>query len=56
MKRAAWMLVAATILAAGPAGAQEREDRTLLSWDQMRAIVNAVSGERPLQTVLEMVP
>jgi hypothetical protein len=39
-----------------PAGAQEREDRTLLSWDQMRAIINEVSGERAQQTVLEMVP
>ena len=40
----------------GVARAQEREDRTLLSWDQMRAIINEVSGDRPLQTVLEMVP
>ena len=36
--------------------AQEREDRTLLSWDQLRAIINEVSGERAQQTVLEMVP
>ncbi len=35
---------------------QEREDRTLLDWTQMRAIINEVSGERPLHTVLEMVP
>jgi aminopeptidase YwaD len=35
---------------------QEREDRTLLSWDQMRAIINEASGERSLHTVLEMVP
>jgi len=36
--------------------AQEREDRVLLSWEQMRAIINEVSGERPKQAVLEMVP
>ena len=35
---------------------QEREDRTLLSWTQMRAIINEVSGERPMHTVLELVP
>jgi hypothetical protein len=56
MKRIAWFFVAAALLASQPARAQEREDRTLLSWDQMRAIINEVSGERPLQTVLEMVP
>jgi hypothetical protein len=56
MKRVLWWFVAAIILAAVPAHAQEREDRTLLSWDQMRAVINEVSGERPLQTVLEMVP
>lgn len=56
MKRLAWMVVAAAVAAAAPAGAQEREDRTLLTWDQMRAVINEVSGERPLQTVLEMVP
>jgi len=39
-----------------PGFAQEREDRTLLSWTQMRAIINEVSGERPMHTVLEMVP
>ena len=39
-----------------PSHAQEREDRTLLSWAQMRAIINEVSGERPMHTVLEMVP
>ena len=46
------------VLAAGVAGlvAQEREDRTLLSTDQMRAIINEASGERALHHVLEMVP
>lgn len=35
---------------------QEREDRTLLNWDQMRAIINEASGERALHHVLELVP
>jgi aminopeptidase YwaD len=36
--------------------AQEREDRTLLTWDQMRAIINEASGERAMHHVLELVP
>jgi hypothetical protein len=36
--------------------AQEREDRTLLSHDQMRAIVSEASGERAMHHVLELVP
>jgi len=36
--------------------AQEREDRTLLSHEQMRAIVNEASGERAMHHVLELVP
>ena len=36
--------------------AQEREDRTLLTHDQMRAIVNEASGERAMHHVLELVP
>jgi len=36
--------------------AQEREDRTLLPWDQLRAVINEASGDRALQAVLEMVP
>src|SRR5262245_19368899 len=36
--------------------AQEREDRTLLSYDQMRAIINEASGERAMHHVLELVP
>ncbi len=38
------------------AGAQEREDRTLLSQEQMTAIINEVSGERAMHHVLELVP
>ncbi len=36
--------------------AQEREGRTLLTWDQMRAIINEASGERAMHHVLELVP
>ena len=36
--------------------AQEREDRTLLSWEQMRAIINESSGERAMHHTLELVP
>jgi hypothetical protein len=36
--------------------AQEREDRTLLSHEQMRAIVSEASGERAMHHLLELVP
>ncbi|MCX5765041.1 MAG: M28 family peptidase [Gemmatimonadetes bacterium] len=36
--------------------AQEKEDRTLLNWDQMRAIIMEASGERAMHHVLEFVP
>ncbi len=39
-----------------PAVAQEAEDRTLLPWEQMRAIMNESSGERAMHHVLELVP
>jgi hypothetical protein len=35
---------------------QEKEDRTLLSHEQMTAIINEVSGERAMHYVLELVP
>src|SRR5450759_1335402 len=38
------------------AAAQEKEDRTLLSQDQMNAIINEASGERAMHHVLELVP
>jgi len=41
---------------AAATGAQEAEDRTLLSRDQMVAIVNEASGERAMHHVLELVP
>jgi hypothetical protein len=48
-------LIAAAVLARS-APAQEREDRTLLSLAQMRAIINEASGERAQHNVLELVP
>ncbi len=53
---AACLLVCALLASPLPASAQEREDRLILPWEQMRAIINEVSGERAQQTVLEMVP
>jgi aminopeptidase YwaD len=35
---------------------QEKEDRTLLSHEQMTAIINEVSGERAIHHVLDLVP
>jgi hypothetical protein len=47
----------ALAIAAGAASlAQEREDRTLLTHQQMTAIINEASGERAMHTVLELVP
>jgi len=51
MARLAVVAVAATVLTA-----QEREDRTLLTQQQMTAIINEVSGERAMHHVLELVP
>jgi hypothetical protein len=44
------------ICAAGILIGQEKEDRTLLSQEQMAAIINEVSGERAMHHVLELVP
>lgn len=49
-------LVAAILLAASALPAQEREDRTLLSQEQMTSIINEVSGERAMHHLLELVP
>ena len=49
------VLVSVAMLAPNPA-AHEREDRTLLSHEQMRAIINEASGERAMHHVLELVP
>jgi aminopeptidase YwaD len=52
------LLVIAAVLSAGvwSLAAQEAEDRTLLSWAEMRAIINEASGERAMHHVLELVP
>jgi aminopeptidase YwaD len=47
---------ATCVITAAGIPAQEREDRTLLSNEQMRAIVNEASGERAMHHVLELVP
>ena len=44
------------LCAAGILIGQEKEDRTLLSHEQMTAIINEVSGERAMHHVLELVP
>lgn len=57
MRRIVIFILAAAALCALPAlRAQEREDRTLLPWDRLHAIISEVSGERAQQAVLEMVP
>ena len=50
--------VGAVFIASMPLGmaAQEPEDRTLLSHEQMTAIINEASGERALHHVMELVP
>ena len=44
------------VCVAGILVGQEKEDRTLLSQQQMTAIINEVSGERAMHHVLELVP
>ena len=60
MRRTSWLLSAALVACvaavANTAAAQEKEDRTLLNWDQMRAIIMEASGERAMHHVLEFVP
>ena len=50
------VLIAAVAVLGVAAAAQEREDRTLLSQEQMNAIINEASGERAMHHVLELVP
>src|SRR5258708_36026215 len=45
-----------SLFLAYPGLGQEREDRTLLNWDQMRAIINEASGDRAMHHILELVP
>jgi Zn-dependent M28 family amino/carboxypeptidase len=56
MRRFRALLPLALTVIATSASAQEKEDRTLLSWDQMRAIIMEASGERAMHHVLEYVP
>jgi aminopeptidase YwaD len=52
-----WLPIAALTLAvATRLPAQEREDRTLLTQEQMTAIINEVSGERAMHHIMELVP
>ena len=48
--------VALLLSAHGVCAAQEREDRTLLDMDAMRAIINEASGERAMHHIMEFVP
>ena len=50
------MCAAVCVWAMSSVPAQEREDRTLLTSEQMRAIINEASGERAMHHVLELVP
>src|SRR5271170_4125407 len=57
--KAKWLVltgICCLVYAAGILIGQEKEDRTLLSHEQMTAIINEVSGERALHHVLELVP
>jgi len=56
LKRFALGLSAVLVVVCVTPRAQEREDRTLLSHAQMRAIINEASGERAMHHVLELVP
>ncbi len=56
MRLSRWLIPAALAFFTTTAAAQEKEDRTLLSWDQMRSIIMEASGERAMHHVLEFVP
>ena len=56
MRRSALAVFAALACLSTAARAQEKEDRTLLTWEQMRAIIMEASGERAMHHVLEFVP
>ena len=56
MKTKALLLCGAITLSSTMLVAQEREDRTLYSWAQMRAIINEASGERAMHHVMELAP
>jgi peptidase M28-like protein len=58
MRRRTWAgtCAAACLLGVVAMPAQEKEDRTLLTHEQMGAIINEASGERAMHHVLELVP
>jgi hypothetical protein len=56
MRRPLILSLIIAALSSTAAFSQEKEDRTLLSWDQMRAIIMEASGERAMHHVLEFVP
>jgi len=56
MSKHLYFFAGALLALAAPVRAQEPEDRTLLSWAQMRAIIMEASGERAMHHVLELVP
>src|SRR6187397_2391784 len=51
-----WCVFAVIAALGVAAAAQEKEDRTLLSQQQMNAIINEASGERAMHHVLQLVP
>src|ERR1700692_1757595 len=51
MRSFVWLPVMAVMLSA-----QEREDRALYSWSQMRQIIDEASGERAIHHVSELAP
>lgn len=55
-RRTLSLFAASIALISNTAAGQEMEDRTLLNWDQMRAIIMEASGERSMHHVLELVP
>ena len=50
------LLIAAVVVLGVATAAQEKEDRTLLTQEQMSAIINEASGERAYHNVMELVP
>src|ERR1700750_1322114 len=55
-KRVVMLGIFGLVCVAGNLIGQERKYRTLLSQQQMTAIINEVSGERAMHHVLELVP
>jgi peptidase M28-like protein/PA domain-containing protein len=55
-RRSAGLSAVVCLLVVAAMPAQEREDRTLLSNEQMLAIISEASGERAMHHVLELVP